>query len=108
MSGGMMFRADFRPMHAQTFSENSGRVESLSATGCTILARCQPQPDAELELRLYLPDGDWPEWVTLRQAGHPPKGAVWVGLGLRVQNQVEGDWVEAKGFSLAELSATEH
>lgn len=60
MSGGMMFRADFRPMHAQTFSENSGRVESLSATGCTILARCQPQPDAELELRLYLPDGDWP------------------------------------------------
>ena len=54
-----------------------------------------------------LPDGDWPEWVTLRQAGHPPKGAVWVGLGLRVQNQVEGDWVEAKGFSLAELSATD-
>lgn len=55
-----MFRADFRPIHAQTFSETTGRVASLLATGCTILAGCQPQPDAELELRLYLPDGGWP------------------------------------------------
>lgn len=47
-----------------------------------------------------LPDGEWPEWVSLRQAGLPPKGAAWVGLGWRVQNQVKGDWVEAKGFSL--------
>jgi len=47
-----------------------------------------------------LPDGEWPEWVTLRQAGEPPAGAAWVGLGLRVQNQVGGDWVEAKGFSV--------
>lgn len=47
-----------------------------------------------------LPEGEWPEWVSLKQAGLPPKGAAWVGLGLRVQNQVPGDWVEAKGFSL--------
>lgn len=50
-----------------------------------------------------LPEGEWPEWVTLQQAGSPPGGAVWVGLGLRVQNQVEGDWIEAKGFSLREI-----
>lgn len=49
-----------------------------------------------------LPDGDWPQWVTLRQAGVPPAGATWVGLGLRVQNQVKGDWVEAKGFGATE------
>ncbi len=47
-----------------------------------------------------LPEGEWPEWVSLKQAGLPPKGAAWVGLGFRVQNQVPGDWVEAKGFSL--------
>jgi hypothetical protein len=49
---------------------------------------------------LRLPDGDWPGWVTLQQAGTPPAGAVWVGIGLRVQNQVPGDWIEAREFSL--------
>ena len=49
---------------------------------------------------LRLPDGDWPEWVTLQQAGLPPAGSVWVGMGLRVQNQVAGDWVEAREFHL--------
>jgi hypothetical protein len=37
---------------------------------------------------LRLPDGEWPEWVTLQQAGLPPAGAVWVGMGLRVQNKL--------------------
>jgi len=49
---------------------------------------------------LRLPEGDWPEWVTLQQAGFPPAGAAWVGMGIRVQNQVGSDWIEAKGFSL--------
>src|SRR5450759_2509726 len=49
---------------------------------------------------LRLPDGEWPEWVTLQQAGLAPTGAVWVGMGLRVQNQVAGDWVEAWEFHL--------
>lgn len=47
-----------------------------------------------------LPEGEWPEWVTLKSAALPPADAAWVGLGLRVQNQVAGDWVEATGFSL--------
>lgn len=47
-----------------------------------------------------LPDGEWPEFVPLVQAGMQPTGAAWVGLGLRVQNQVAGDWLEAGGFSL--------
>jgi hypothetical protein len=49
---------------------------------------------------LRLPDGEWPEWVTLQQAALPPAGAVWVGLGLRVQNQVADAWIEARGFTL--------
>ena len=47
-----------------------------------------------------LPDGEWPEWVALQQAGTPPVGAVWVGMGLQVQNQVAGDWIEAREFHL--------
>lgn len=47
-----------------------------------------------------LPDGEWPEWVHLAQAEASPDGAVWVGIGLRVQNQVHGDWVEAREFSV--------
>jgi len=48
-----------------------------------------------------LPDGEWPEWVTLRQAGEVPARAAWVGMGLRVQNQIQGDWIEARDFSLS-------
>lgn len=47
-----------------------------------------------------LPVGEWPEWVTLRQSGPAPAGAVSVGMSLRVENQVAGDWIEARGASL--------
>lgn len=60
MSAEVMFRADFRPVAAETLSEHTGRVQSLSSSGCTILTRCQPDPGAQLELRLYLPGGSWP------------------------------------------------
>ena len=45
-----------------------------------------------------LPDGDWPNMVRLELMGIPPPDARWVGIGLRVQNQVSGDWVEAGDF----------
>lgn len=60
MSAGGLFRVDFRPLHAETLAEHTGRVESVSATGCTIRSRNQPEPGAELELRLYLPGRAWP------------------------------------------------
>jgi hypothetical protein len=60
MSTEVMFRVDVRPINPQTFSEHIGRVESISATGCTILTRWQPKAGAEVELRLYLPSGSWP------------------------------------------------
>jgi hypothetical protein len=47
-----------------------------------------------------LPDGEWPRSVELRQTGRAPANAAWVGMGLRVQNQLPGDWIEATAFSL--------
>lgn len=49
---------------------------------------------------LRLPEGDWPDWVTLRVAALPPPKAQWVGVGLRVQNQQRADWVQLRDFSL--------
>ncbi len=53
-------RVDFRTLPAESLTEQTGRLESLWATGCTILAAHQPAADAALELRIYLPDGEWP------------------------------------------------
>ncbi len=53
-------RVDFRAIPAQSLTEATGRLESLWATGCTILASSHPAPEPMLELRIYLPDGEWP------------------------------------------------
>jgi hypothetical protein len=50
-----------------------------------------------------LPEGEWPDWVELELEAKPPEGAKWVGIGLRVQNQSAGDWIEAREFSLKAL-----
>lgn len=47
-----------------------------------------------------LPEGETADWVELNLIEPPPPQAVWVGVGLRVQNQVPGDWAEARDFSL--------
>ena len=49
---------------------------------------------------MRLPEGEWSEWVTLVQAGAAPAGAVWVGVGVRIQHQFADDWVELRHFSL--------
>ena len=53
-------RVDYRPVGAQTFCEWTGRVNSLSATGCSIRTRHQPDAGLRLELRIYLPGSVWP------------------------------------------------
>ncbi len=52
-------RVDFRSVNAATFHEETSRIDSLSATGCMIRSRQLPT-SGNLELRLYLPSGDWP------------------------------------------------
>ena len=49
---------------------------------------------------IRLPEGEWPTWIDLMQAGAPPQGAAWVGISIRIQHQAPDDWIEAMGFSL--------
>ncbi len=60
-------RVDFRTIPAQSLTEYTGRLESLWVTGCTILTTAQPDLDVTLELRIYLPDGEWPLHVDSAQ-----------------------------------------
>lgn len=53
-------RIDFRVLPVTTLTDAAGRLETLSTTGCTIRTRHHLPPDAALELRIYLPDGQWP------------------------------------------------
>ena len=53
-------RVDFRVLPAHSFKEQTGRLESLWTTGCTIFTARHPSAEAALELRIYLPDGEWP------------------------------------------------
>ena len=48
------------PFPPTSLKEQTGRLESLWATGCTILTAHLPTPDAALELRIYLPGLAWP------------------------------------------------
>lgn len=52
-------RVDYRAIRTGLVGEHTSRLDSLSATGCTL--RTGQAPDAgDLELRIYLPDGGWP------------------------------------------------
>ena len=53
-------RVDFRPAASQEFCEWTGRIERLSATGCSIYSAQTPEPGAHLELRIYLSGNAWP------------------------------------------------
>ena len=56
-------RVDFRPASCKEFCEWTGRIDRLSATGCTILSTHTPEPGVRLELRIYLPGSAWPMQV---------------------------------------------
>lgn len=53
-------RVDFRTLPVTTFTDQSGRLESLWTTGCTIQTPLHLDSAAMVELRIYLPDGHWP------------------------------------------------
>lgn len=53
-------RVDFRVLSATAFTEQTARLESIWATGCSILTAHSPASEAAIELRIYLPDGQWP------------------------------------------------
>jgi hypothetical protein len=52
-------RVDYREARTGLPGEHTSRLDSLSVNACTIHSNAIP--DAEvLELRIYLPDGQWP------------------------------------------------
>jgi hypothetical protein len=57
-------RIDYRPTDTTHFREYSGRVASLSSTGCTIQAMKRLDPGSTLERRLSVPRSAWPIRVT--------------------------------------------
>jgi hypothetical protein len=62
----MPCRVDYRPVGTQAFVEWSGRVDLISASGCSIRTSQHPEPGSKLELRIYLPGSPWP--IQVQQA----------------------------------------
>jgi len=77
-----------------------GHVSTSNATTFAIGWLDAKQKNLPSVAVVRLPDGDWPEWVDLRQGAAAPAEAAWVGIGVRVQHQVPGDWAEFAGFEL--------
>jgi hypothetical protein len=82
-----------------------GRVSSGTIVALTLGWLDAGQRPVGNVLLARLPEGDWSGWVRLRQGGVAPAGARWVGIGVRVQHQVAGDWVDVDDFSLREIAA---
>jgi hypothetical protein len=79
-----------------------GLVSSSDAVTLTLgWLDAQQHPVGNVRV-MRLPDGSWPDWVQLQQGEYAPAGAIWAGVGIRVQHQVAGDWAEFDDFSLQE------
>ena len=47
-----------------------------------------------------LPEGSWPEWRELEVVAKAPREAAWVVVELRVRDQSDGAWIEARDFEI--------
>ena len=97
-------RVDYRPAGAENFCEWTGRVNYLSATGCSIRTRHQPDVDTRLELRIYLPGSDWPMQVTQAEIiwSHWDEFTVeFRNLSMRDQNQLQRCLLEGSALAAA-------
>lgn len=83
-------------------AQTRGRVSSSDRVTLTLgFLDAQQKPVGRVVV-MRLPEGAWPRWVTLRQGERAPATAAWVGVGLRIQHQVPGDWADFAKFSLQE------
>ena len=83
-----------------------GRVSSGTSVILTLGWLDAGQRHVGSVLVTRLPEGEWHEWVRLRQGGVAPPDARWVGIGVRVQHQVAGDWADVDDVSLREIGAS--
>lgn len=81
-----------------------GRVSLSNAVTLTLGWLDAAQRPVGTVVVARLPEGEWPDWVELRQGGWAPPQAAWMGIGVRVQHQSPGDWVEFDDFSLQEVA----
>ena len=77
-----------------------GEVSSSDVVLLTIGWLDSHQRAIGLPKAMRLPMGKWPTWVTLRQACIAPSNAAWVGIGVRIQHQVPGDWADVRDFGV--------
>jgi hypothetical protein len=89
-TGGARYRATV---------EVRGRVQPSATASLTLSWLDERQTPLGIKVH-RLPEGVWPEWVTLEVAQDLPATARWIGTGVRVQHQLEGDWLEARNFRL--------
>ena len=100
----MPCRVDYRHAAAREFCEWTGRVNRLSATGCSIRTAHPPEPGARLELRIYLPGSAWP--IRVQQAeviwSHWDEFTVeFLGLSIPDQDQLKRCLVEGSALAVA-------
>ncbi len=97
-------RVDFRPVVAKEFCEQIGRVDTLSATGCSIRSRYRVEPGTTLELRVYLPGAHWPICVQRADVIGSHWGEFTVefrDLSIRDQDQLQRCLVDASALAAA-------
>jgi len=98
------FRADFRPVAVTEFREHTGRVDTQSATGCSIRSRYRVEPGTTLELRVYLPGAHWPVCVQRADVIGSHWGEFTVefrDLSIRDQDQLQRCLVDALALAAA-------
>ena len=86
-------RVDFRPLSAQSPKEQTGSLESIWITGCTILGSSDPVLEPVLELCIYLSDGEWPLSVDRAHitSGHWDSFTVeFVSLSVKDRQRLQG------------------
>lgn len=80
-------RIDIRPMQLSTFTEGKGATIAMSSGGCEITSDLTCYEGQDLEVRLYVPDLDWP--LRIEQAR-----VLWVrgnAVGLQFLQTYAGD-----------------
>ena len=99
-------RVDFRSVTADTCGEHTGRLESISATGCTIRTGRPLESWDALELRMYLPGLDSALRVDQAKVTWAAFGCVHGGISLsRIAEQLRlGDYLADTDFFVDESS----
>jgi hypothetical protein len=75
------FRVQFRTTFwGSTKQEGSGYMLDLSTGGCRIESQVTVEPGLSLELRIYVPDFEWPLMIEAASVSVGKRPDIWAGL----------------------------